>query len=1280
MNRKWGSLFSVIVLMSSTIFYSGVGVAANTENSENPQQKVASSELSTVSSDILTENSSTTSEQSATGDTQGQEDTTEQTVKENDIQEVVVENSYDDRDLSNKDESGETHPFVKAQFDGETINVKIDALNESTDSKTIIKKIRLLEKTIDSEWQETKIFEESQNYVLNDHALSFEFQKPSENKSYKLVFDYIIEETNENDQKHRMIHKGYYLFEEQNSSNKGTVSGQAESSFSPYSSLQPRSSRKGATPGETSLYLGNQDPSSTHYVNYGSFSISSRDARTAHVVFEPNHSTNPAKNNTMCVVFSPNYNYITNIRGTNSTSMVLSTSEWNSISAGAVMKPLPLNEGMTNLLDGRDYYSVDVGNLQPNTQYYIWTFYRSSQNQMIGYQLPYTADFGTSDLTMSPGVYRPYKFHTDTESPLSIEKPTFNQSGATALAPDRVRIGLNGGRYTGSITQTNNQGRVQVTSDEGITVEDKVTNLGHTRTDGGQYNGVSVSGLNAGTRYRGRVSIKDGGGIWRYSEWSDYFYTPNYPNTPTTTTLYAPTATNNASALFSATYEAGGQVPAHPSSTEVQISTNRSTWTTLSTSTTPAISGTPTIDTANKSVNFKVTKLNSKTRYYVRYRIKNSSTVWSSYSTPCDFTTRGILLEISTPVLSDASTATEPRLQLAEGTYRGDPMVSGTSTDGIVRLYDSVGTSIDPITNLTSGNGIYNSTILSTGLEYGRRYKAAVLIRGSGNTREPSDISDYVYTINSVTTPRNLNYSTTQTSAAISFDGVYGVSTLGADASHPKTSGVTDSFSFDGQTGVNVQIKSDEDSNYLVWRSLKNTTTSENPAYLNSVSVNEGSKKIECNINNLKPNTTYYIRYRVQNDSGKWSYFSSDSFTAKTNGVPLSFSPPVFDQSTATANSIQLSQGTYTGDISQTPNDGIVYTESYNSNGVKDWTARLSSLQHTTTRNGTYSSATITGLTPGTRYRGWLTLKNAENTNEGPIGSSAQNVYFYTKNVLSDLSNPVLNSPRSGNDATAEFSVDYQAAGDHPDQPAAHPTNVKIYLSTDGTTFSEITTGNESPSIETFNINTENKSVSVKLKNLIADHTYYVKCSVVNQAGESDKTSVCQFTTNARQNGLYISNAPSFNFGVQPIQSEALNTGLFGNQQSDDFDIGLENVGINTEWSFSARLTSLETQDGSNLFLSGAEITFNKQLQKTSDGSNWQSVTQDFSGLTDMTVDLHANNTTTQLWRTASISAGQGQFKTHIDFDSVKLLIPGGVAQKGKYYEGKIEWVMESVL
>ncbi|MBO0458098.1 WxL domain-containing protein, partial [Enterococcus hulanensis] len=158
--------------------------------------------------------------------------------------------------------------------------------------------------------------------------------------------------------------------------------------------------------------------------------------------------------------------------------------------------------------------------------------------------------------------------------------------------------------------------------------------------------------------------------------------------------------------------------------------------------------------------------------------------------------------------------------------------------------------------------------------------------------------------------------------------------------------------------------------------------------------------------------------------------------------------------------------------------------------------------------------------------------------------------------------------------------------------------------------------------------------------------------------------------------GLYISDTPTFNFGVQSVNSSGTTAGLSNTQGTTDFGIKMENVGISSNWSFAARLSSLRTQDGNNQELTGAQLSFGKQLQKTTDGTTWQDVTQDFEGLSETTAILPADHSTKQLWKSTDISAGQGKFRTAIAFDSVNLLIPGNTAQKGAFYEGKIEWLM----
>ena len=1239
--KKGSSFILIVSLLSSLVIQPAISVAIS-QSSEEPQQTEQSSGgLTTLSSDVLgNSNEPMVSEEEPANDE-----------KEKD---VFAEETYEARDLSKKDEDNASHPIVEVQVSQETLKGEIVLGSDPPNgTKTILKTIALQTKDESTEWQEVKVFEDGKDRVLNDSSFNFEFSDSLNDQDYRIISDYVIEETDEEQHVVRTFHKGQVLLEPVEPTEKGeelpkTKVGTDETQVAP---TEPEND----VVNKSSEFIGPRAVNDVEYRGqyynkaYASLTISGITSREATIKYLRHKYERAAY--THYAVWSTDPNRIKNLcANTTSVSNGIPNDLWLQLKAEGtnVVTPWLNNHTGAASMPSAWWGPSKLTNLKPNTTYYVWLF-EIYEVPISGYT-PRAEFFHPQETSTvdSKGIYSPYVFTTDSAVALSITAPTFTQTSAT-----HNTIPMVGKAYTGDIFQTSGQGKVQVTPDDGTTVQDKVTNLGHTITQGGTYNSATVSGLTAGTRYKGRTALKDYEGNWKYSGWSSYFYTANTVNQPAAPTLNTPTASNNATAAVTATYNAG-DVAAHPTAIEVQASTNNSAWSTLSTSSTPATT-TPTINTGNKSVSFTLSKLNSKTKYYVRYRVRNASNVWSGYSTSREFTTGAMTLTLNTPTFTQ-TTATHNAIYMTGTTYTGD--IFQTSGQGKVQVTPDDGTTIqDKVTNLThtvsQGGNYHNITV--PGLTPGTRYKGRVAIKDYGGTWRYSGWSSYFYTVNTVNQPTvtNLNTPTTSTNATADVTATYNVGNV---AAHP--------------TSTDIVISTDNST----WTTITADTT---PAITNRV-FNEGNKSVSFTLSKLNSRTKYYVRYRVRNASNVWSGFStSREFTTK--GVPLVISPPVFDQATATATSIQLKPGSYTGDISQTGNQGVVFSESYNSGtNDKDWTARVHNLQHTTTTNGTYSSTQITGLTPGTRYRGWVQIKNAEEVVVGPVGqpAGAENEYFYTKNALSSLSAPTLNTPVAEHGATAEFSVDYQAAGDHPDQPAAHPNNVKVYLSTDGVAFSEISSHQTSPSIDTFDIDTTNKKATVKIKNLTAGQTYHVKCSVVNQGGESEQTPARMFTTNPRQAGLYISDTPTFNFGVQSVNSIGTNARLSNTQGTTDFGIKMENVGISSNWSFAARLSSLRTQDGSNQELTGAQLSFGKQLQKTTDGTTWQDVTQDFEGLSETTAILPADHSTKQLWKSTDMSAGQGKFRTAIAFDSVNLLIPGNTAQKGAFYEGKIEWLM----
>ena len=583
---------------------------------------------------------------------------------------------------------------------------------------------------------------------------------------------------------------------------------------------------------------------------------------------------------------------------------------------------------------------------------------------------------------------------------LSINAPTFTQSSA-----QQDRIEMEGNTYTGDIFQTSGQGKVQVTSNDGNTVQDKVTNIHHTTfTDGGTYYGATVTGLESGTRYKGRVSIKDYGGTWRYSPWSGYFYTPNVVQQVGTPTLNSPTTSNNATAAFSGMYNVG-DVAAHPSTAEVQISTNNSTWTTLSTSSTPATT-TPTIDTGSKRVNFTVSKLNAKTRYYVRYRVRNASNVWSSYSGSRTFTTAAVRLELNIPTFTQ-TTATHNAIYMTGTTYTGD--IFQTSGQGKVQVTPDDGTTIqDKVTNLThtvSQGGNYHNIVVPD-LIAGTRYKGRVAIKDYGGTWRYSGWSSYFYTVNTVNQPTvtNLNTPTTSTNATADVTATYNVGNV---AAHP--------------TSTDIVISTDNST----WTTITADTT---PAVTNRV-FNEGNKSVSFTLSKLTSNTRYYVRYRVRNASNVWSGFST-SREFKTKGTPLTYiSNPTFSYTTS-ARKMILNEGTYLGNTYGGTDNGQQALH------VKDDTGAWISVrgagihQPISYASGKYAIGGYTlpdELMPGTQYRSHVFIRDSENVwQESHLLNNNTYSYFYTKNEVNGVTNVTYTPAQTASSASASMTGVYK--------------------------------------------------------------------------------------------------------------------------------------------------------------------------------------------------------------------------------------------------------------
>lgn len=914
-------------------------------------------------------------------------------------------------------------------------------------------------------------------------------------------------------------------------------------------------------------------------------------------------------------------------------------------------------------------YNVLSRDLQPNTTYYFWSFGSGEDDNYVygGTDFGPYQD-GSSSRTAGYGV--PVKFKTGPGLPLTVSTPTFDQASASR---DGTSITMKAGTFKGEYVSSA-AGQVSLSTNNFSSVAKTQTNISHNvptaRNTNGTYNQTVLTGLSPGTRYKAKMGLKvTGAADYTRSAASSYFYTANaMDGVPTVTSTTPATSSTNAFATVKAKYKVGAD-PAHPTAVKVKLKTNNGTAVDIDSSTTPKVDS-YSINTSSKEVTVNLSKLQTKTSYKVEVYVKNASGVWSVYNGGSEaFTPRGVKLNIPAPKLSDVSTATEPRLQLAEGTYTGDPMVSGTSTDGIVRLYDSAGVSIDPITNLTSANGVYNAATLVNGLQYGRRYKAAVLIRGSGNDHEPSARSEYVYTANAIdgvpsmvsTTP-----ASSPTNAYATVKANYIVSNWAPDEAHP--------------TEVRVKIK----VNGGTAVDIDSSTTPK----VDSYSINTATKEVTVNLSKLQTKTNYQAEIYVKNASGVWSKYRGASTSMKPKGVRLSIPAPVLsDASTATEPRLKLESGTYTGETYVTgaaATDGFVRL--YDSVGTS-----IDPLRNLVSENGVYQGAMLTsGLEFGRRYKAEVLIRGSGNTRE----PSERSDYVYTANQVMTPTNPTYNAPTNSTNATVSLEGSYVVSTLGVD--AAHPKTSGVTDGFDGqqgldiqiksnvddqyaewTSLKNVSSASNRAYVGEVTITPSTKNVKWTIHSLRANSTYSVRYRVKNESNNwsAYSTDTYTVTTQNRSNGLYIDSVPTFDFGSQQLTDELMNLPLSRVNNAETLTLEMENVGMSSGWELDVRMTPLTTQDGQTL--TGAYLTFENELNSYSGGA-WQPATG-IQQLSSGATNVPATNTSINLYRTQGTNDGQGQHRLTLDPDTVKLVVPANVAHPGSIYTGKLEWILDQL-
>lgn len=607
------------------------------------------------------------------------------------------------------------------------------------------------------------------------------------------------------------------------------------------------------------------------------------------------------------------------------------------------------------------------------------------------------------------------------------------------------------------------------------------------------------------------------------------------------------------------------------------------------------------------------------------------------------------LTAISTPVF-EAIDENATTVYMKRGTYTGDVL------DNVGGTFDLATTGTfwqhrNNIGHTNTRNGTYyvsqagSTEELMGGLAAGTEYTARVGFRDvfsnwkySGNT--------VIRTPNTVNTP---TVSTLNTTTA-SFTGVYNV---GAKPAHPPVNAAN----------VRAQVK------------LKGANWPSTVSTLTGVTINQLNKQIGYTLSGLAPKTVYETRYAVKNTSGAWSPWSA-SVQFTTKGIGLTVNPPVFDQDSATSSTIQMKPGTYTGDISQTGNSGVVYTESYNntgSGGTKDWTIKVNNLPHTKTTNGSYGNTnppvTITGLDAGTRYRGWVRLMDYEGNLSPFVESDPQ--YFYTTNAVAKPSVVTLTPPTTLLNAKATLSGQY-TVGTISGQTPTHPDQMKVRISLDDGNWTEISS-TTTPKLSSSAINTGTTAANFSLENLKANTQYFVQYCVKNQGGWSEWSASEDFTTAAPPAGIYLLEHPTLDFGM--LEKELFSQTANLSTDSIKNHVVIDNTLTSSGWALSAKLENLARITDAQV-MPWATLRMDINLQNTTDnGGSWNNYTTGVIGV-PRTLTLNAGDPAQNLWSISNAADAQGTFRNEIDWTSVELEVPAN--QEG-YYQGKLVWSLDSI-
>lgn len=1235
-------------------------------------------------------------------------------------EQIDVESDYDENELSSEYQETSAQPVVKLtkkNLTGEvTVEGEILSGNEQQETRrteTHLTKLVLQCSESDDSWEDVHTFEIADDAAaIQVENYAFDFSKSLDEVkagNYRLIAEYDIQEYEESNLKRVNHHKGMFVVGKVEEKTVSEASSDTINSSAPSAKESNEVLFRGSLYGSNGLSRSNPDldrfyegVDGNNFVNINNIS---KHQATVQAKGRPPEGISSFKGD-IYIVCSTDQNYVKNtLLPSSFDSHGIFESGWNRIvtSGGKVLKATNKDMGVNFI---RDVEGTLEG-LSPSTNYHVWMFRKTEADPLLGTPERYTKHCppGTSFPTGDANFYIPYKFRTDDPIPLKIDPPRFDQSSAT-----KNSIVMLGQRYYGDIWGTSGTGRVNVS--DNITIDyNKVTNLGHdtvlgTTGNNTRYRNATINGLSAGTRYLGQVVLKDYIGTEKSTPWSEsqVFYTVNDPEPPS---LIDATKTSPAKLTIRGNYGAtSGVNGAHPQSdldVDVRIKHDGSAidpgWNwelelpaTLEGEMNNKVDRYP--NWAKPNVQFRITGLLNNNPYWVAYRVRNPSGKWSAFKSS-KFQTKALpISRISAPkILYYGNDATKVELQ--PGNYEGgwaqkawvdiyEVKANGTITQ--FRSPEDIPHSQNNQQNYAPSPNKYNIT----GLTPGSKYRIYIRMRDNNGDEKTSDEYLEFVTRNNVERPEIVNK---ERPPSATFKATY-----------TALPGLTDAHPRDGLDDIEIQISNESSPN---WNSISKLTTGGSGIRLETAPTfnrNTNPPSVNFKIVGLGYNTNYKVRYRIRNksrDYGQWSDYSAvTDFTTLANPISYVSQPNIKYNDDHAADKVILEEGTYTGGWIR---ENSAWAELYNLGNDEQnwgsWSERIPLPYSNNPQNYANGDYEITNLDPGSKYGIQIHLmdntNNDDGTQHGPNKFSLPRI-FYTLNEVDPISNISYTTPTTNTNAQASMHGVYKVSNNAERQ--AHPKISGVSDGYDGHKGVDIqiksaqdpnysswkslksTATSDSPAIVSdLNINTLDKRVEFTLSNLRANTTYQVKYRVKNNSNQWSAYSTANtINTQPRISGLYLSNVnvPDFDFGSLQARSYTVEKGLSTSGNIDDFSMLVENINVSSKWELTAKLTQLETGDGSNLSIAGAQIRMSKTLEKTVDDVNWTTVTNGFNGLGTNTVTLAANGSSQSLFEATTISSGQGTFRNRINSNSVKLIIPGNAAQNGRIYKGKVRWSM----